>query len=142
MSLGLSRSTTTWDVAPVSLPQPVIRETPVGYNVRSKTPLDFMPVRACDTASTDVRFWLGEIGDPLWDARSVLSGLSDYEAVYRPRLIDRPQTTPKYGSFGGRLISLAEACRLADEALFTAERERQAARERDALDWSDLEDET
>ena len=44
------------------------------------------------------------------------------------------------GPFGGRLISLAEACALADKSALEAERERQEARERDAADWAWLED--
>lgn len=142
MSLGLSQSTTTWDVTPVSLPQSGLHETRVPYDVRSKMTPDFVPAPAHDTASTDVRFWPGETGDPLWDAGSVLGGLSGSKTFLNLRRMIRPQMAPKYGPLGGRLISLAEACKLADEALLMAERERQAARERDALYWSDLEDET
>ncbi|MGB4806084.1 MAG: hypothetical protein WBV59_25830 [Anaerolineae bacterium] len=140
MSLGVSESTTTWDAARVGLPQPMVREESASYAVRRKMPLDFMSVLMQGTTSTDVRFLLGGAGDLLWDA-SVLGGLPGRGAFYNLPLMIRPQTTQERGPLGGRLISLAEACRLADEALFMAERERQAARERDALYWSDLEDE-
>jgi hypothetical protein len=40
------------------------------------------------------------------------------------------------GPFGGRLISLAEACELADQVAFEADKARQEARERDAADWA------
>ncbi len=51
-----------------------------------------------------------------------------------------PNQVQERGPFGGRLISLAEACELADQVAFEAEKARQEARERDAADWAWLED--
>jgi hypothetical protein len=55
--------------------------------------------------------------------------------------LTQPRRINERGPYGGRLISLAEACQLADQIALEAERRQQEARERDALYWSDLEDE-
>jgi hypothetical protein len=141
MSLGLSESTTTWDVAPANLLQPIVREVRASYDVRVKSPLDFVSVLMQGTTSTDVRFLLGETGDPLWDA-SVETAIWSSEGRYRLPPRARPYQVEERGPFGGRLISLAEACKLADQIALEAERRRQEARERDALYWGDLENET
>lgn len=93
------------------------------------------------TTSADVCFSHGETTAPPWGA-SVLDVVLYRGEFYGFPLTIRPHTTQERGPLGGRLIAFAEACRLADDALFTAEKERQAARERDALYWNDLEDET
>ncbi len=56
------------------------------------------------------------------------------------RLASLPIQVQKRGPFGGRLISLAEACELADRAAFEAAKAQQEARERDAADWVWLDD--
>ena len=64
------------------------------------------------------------------------------EEFYRfPRIMRSLQVRGR-GPFGGPLISLAEARELAVKIALEAESRRQEARERDALYWSDLEDET
>lgn len=134
-------STTTWETARAAVPPLMVREAQASYSIRPRAPRDFIPLFSQDTTSTDVRFLLGDIGDLFWDSSAstltwtILSHLP-------PQQLSLPRQIAERGPYGGRLITLAEACRLADEALFTAERERQESRERDALDWSDLEDET
>ena len=143
MNSWSSTSASTWDAAKVGPPLSVVREDRIAYDVHMRSPLDYMrllPILIQGTTSADVRFSLGETNAPLWGA-SVLDVLLSSGEFYCLPLMIRPRTAQERGPFGGRLISLAEACRLADEALLTAERERQAARERDALYWSDLEDE-
>jgi hypothetical protein len=56
------------------------------------------------------------------------------------RMASLPIQVQEQGPFGGRLISLAEACALADKIALEAERVRQEARERDAADWAWSED--
>jgi hypothetical protein len=141
MSLGVSESTTTWDAAQAGLLQPMVREEPASYAVRLKMPLDFVSVLMKGTTSTDVRFLLGEAGDLLRDAnvRIATWPIQDRHPLLP---LARPRQIAERGPFGGRLISLAEACQLADQIALEAERRRQEARERDALYWGDLEDET
>jgi hypothetical protein len=99
-----------------------------------------MPMYSQDTASTDVWFSLSGAGDLLWDTSArftiwPIENLRPALALTHLRRID------ERGPYGGRLISLAEACQLADQIALEAERRQQEARERDALYWSDLEDE-
>lgn len=140
MNLTESRSTTTWDAAQVVLPRPMVRESPAPYIVRHGTSRTVMPVYSQDTASTDIRFSLSGAGDLLWDAsvRLVIWPIEDH-CVTPP--LPQPHRLSERGPYGGRLISLAEACQLADQIALEAERRLQEARERDALYWSDLEDE-
>jgi hypothetical protein len=140
MSLAVSESTTTWDTVRAGLLQPIVREGPAPYVVRVKTPLDSGLALMQGTTSADIRFWLGETSDPSWDA-SVETAIWPIEGRRLPSLA-RPFQAEERGPFGGRLISLAEACKLADQIALEAERGRQEARERDALYWGDLEDET
>lgn len=140
MNLAESRSTTTWDAAQVVLLQPMVRESPASYTVRRGTYRDVMPVYSQDTASTDVRFSLSGAGDLLWDASARIA-IWPMES-HRPTLaLPQPRRIDEKGPYGGRLITLAEACKLADQIALEAERRQQEARERDALYWNDLEDE-
>jgi len=141
MSLAVSESTTTWDATRAGLLQPIVREGPASYAVRFRMPLVFVSLLMQGTTSADIRFSLGETGDPLWDA-SVETAIWPIEGHSRLPPMARPSQVEERGPFGGRLISLAEACKLADQIALEAERGRQEARERDALYWSDLEDET
>ena len=141
MSSLVSESTTTWDTARTVPLLSWVRERQAPYVIHPRTPEDFVPVFSKSTTSTDVQFLLGETSDWLWDTRARTVTLPIQDRVSRPRAM-APNQAERQGPLGGRLISLVEACRLADEALFAAERERQEARERDALFWSDLEDET
>ena len=134
-------STTTWDTARVAVPPLLVREAQVSYSVRPKAHRDFIPLFSQDTTSTDVRFLLGDIGDLFWDSSARTRTWTIQIQSHLPPQQSLPRQIEERGRYGGRLITLAEAFRLADEALFTAERERQEARERDALFWSDLEDE-
>jgi len=140
MSPGLLDSTTTWDAAPVRLVRPSVREARASYDVRGRSPVDFVSILMRGTTSTDIRFLLGETGDPYWDA-SVKIAMWPIEASYRLPPMMRPLQVEDRGPFGGRLISLAEACKLADQIALESELRRQEGRERDALYWSDLEDE-
>lgn len=54
--------------------------------------------------------------------------------------VSSPSQVPERGPFGGRLISLAEACELADQAALAAESAQQEVRVRDAADWAWLMD--
>lgn len=140
MNLAESRSTTTWDAAQVVLLAPMVLESPAPYTVRRGTSQDVMPMYSQDTASTDVRFSLSGAGDLLWDASARIA-IWPIEN-HRPTLArTEPRRIDERGPYGGRLISLAEACQLADQIALEAERRQQEARERDALYWSDLEDE-
>jgi hypothetical protein len=140
MSIAGFGSTTTWDTARAAVPPFMVREAQASYTVRPRARRDFIPLFSQDTTSTDVRFLLGDIGDLFWDS-SARTLTWTIQSHLPPQQLLLPRQIEERGPYGGRLITLAEACRLADEALFTAERERQEARERDALDWSDLEDE-
>lgn len=140
MSIAGLGSTTTWDTARAAVPPLLVREAQASYTVRPKARRDFIPLFSQDTTSTDVRFLLGDIGDLFWDS-SAGTRTWTIQSHLPPQQLSLLRQIEDRGPYGGRLIPLAEACRLADEALFTAERERQEARERDALDWSDLEDE-
>lgn len=140
MNLAETRSTTTWDAAQVVLLPPMVRESPGPYTVRRATFRDVTPMYSQDTASTDVRFSLSGAGDLLRDA-SVRIAIWPIES-HRPTLaLTQPRRIDERGPYGGRLISLAEACQLADQIALEAERRQQEARERDALYWNDLEDE-
>jgi hypothetical protein len=100
-----------------------------------------MSVLTRGTTSSDVRLFLGEAGDMLWDASAgtvVWPGQNRYPLLS----LARPRQVAERGPHGGRLISLAQACELADQIALDAERRRQEVRERDALCWADLEDET
>jgi len=144
MNVWPSESTTTWEAAQAFSPASVVREESAAYHVRARSPLDYprlLPILLQNTTSADVRFSLGEIGDPLWNA-SVVAALFGVGGLYRFSQLIHPREAQERGPFGGRLISLAEACRLADQIALEAERHRQEARERDALYWGDLEDET
>lgn len=140
MSIAGLGSTTTWDTARAAVPPLLVREAQASYTVRPKARRDFIPLFSQDTTSTDVRFMLGDIGDLFWDSSSRTRTWT-IQSHLPPQQLSPPSQIEERGPYGGRLITLAEACRLADEALFTAERERQEARDRDALFWSDLEDE-
>ena len=140
MNPGLAESTTTWDAAPERPMQPFVREARTPYDIRGGSPVHFVSILMRGTTSSDIRFLLGETGDSLRDA-SVKVLMWPIEEVYRLPPIARPLQVEERGPFGGRLISLAEACELADQIAVEAELRRQAARERDALYWSDLEDE-
>ena len=140
MSIAGLGSTTTWDTARAAVPPLLVREAQASYTVRPKARRDFIPLFSQDTTSTDIRFLLGDIGDLFWDS-SARTRTWTIQSHLPPQQLSLPRQIEERGPYGGRLITLAEACRLADEALFTAERERQEARERDALFWSDLEDE-
>ena len=134
---------TTWDAVQIVPPLPMVREGRVAYHVRARSPLDYarlLPILRQGTTSADVRFSLGETGDPLLDA-SVAATLLSFEEFYRFPRIMRSLQVRRLGPFGGPLISLAEACELAVKIALEAESRRQEARERDALYWSDLEDE-
>jgi len=143
MNVWSSESVTTWDAARIAPQLPMVREERVTYHVRAKSPLDYarlMPILRQGTTSADVRFSLGETGDPLWNA-SVAATLLSFEEFYRLPRIMQPLQVRERGPFGGPLLSLAEACELAVKIALEAERRRQEARERDALYWGDLEDE-
>jgi len=143
MSAWPSASVTTWDVMPSAPPLPTVREERVAYHVRARSPLDYvrlMSILGQGTTSADVRYSLGEIGHPLWDD-SVVAAWSGVSQSYCFSPMIHPPEAQVRGPLGGRLISLAEACKLADQIALEAERSRQEARERDALYWGDLEEE-
>lgn len=140
MSVAGLGSTTTWDTASCRAACYGARSSSLLHSSPESVSRDFIPLFSQDTTSTDVRFPLGDLGDLFWDlgARTLTWTIQSHLPGQQLSL---PRQIEERGPRGGRLINLAEACRLADEALFTAERERQEARERDALDWNDLEDE-
>ncbi|MFZ1631567.1 MAG: hypothetical protein WAV70_21880 [Anaerolineae bacterium] len=144
MNVWPSESVTTWDAVRIAPQLPMVREERVAYHVRARSPLchaRLLPILRQGTTSSDVRFSLGETGDPFGDA-SVAVTLLSLEEFYRfPRIMRSLQVRGR-GPFGGPLISLAEARELDVKIALEAESRRQEARERDALYWSDLEDET